>query len=56
MDRVRIGAAHQSQCGDVVRRHHTGVRRVELLAPATARELGNDLIDALGNDQYRPVG
>ena len=48
---VRIGAPDESQRGDVVRGDHTGITRMELAGPSAARQLGGDLVDALGHDE-----
>src|SRR5712664_232089 len=38
-----------------MRGRHARVRRMELIGPAAAAELGRDLIDPLGDDQYGAV-
>ena len=53
---VRIGTTDQAQGGDVVRRNHSRIARVELTRPSTSRQLRRDRIDPLGNDQYRTIG
>ena len=55
MHRIGIRAANQTQGGDVVRRHHSRVARMELFHPTLARQLAGDLVDALGDYQDGPV-
>ncbi len=53
--RVRIGTADQPELDDVVRRHHPRVARVKLPGQALGREQVPDRVDALGDDERRPV-
>jgi hypothetical protein len=56
VNRIGIRTSDQTQRSHVVRGHHARVARMELVRPATARQLSPDLVDALGDDEHRSVG
>src|SRR6202011_1592846 len=56
MHRIGIRASDQTQSRDVMRGNHARVTGVKLVSPSTALELCGDFVDALGHNQYRPVG
>jgi hypothetical protein len=51
---VRIGAADEAQGGDMVGRHHAGVRGMELPAVAQLHQAVADGVDALRDHQHGP--
>ena len=53
---IGIGTSDQTQSRNVVRGHHSRVRRMELTFPPVARELCGDLVDALSHYQHRSIG